>query len=143
MHVSPFLEQRHSELEAAGWKRRRGGSFMEAIGPLWARREDDRWIYGLLAHDGHLNPANAVHGGVLQTLIDHALSALAWEAASRKACVTIHADSQFISAVRSGDFIVARGTPTRQTRALVFMRGHLAADDVTVLSAQSIFKIVE
>lgn len=135
------IEQRYRELESAGWKRRRAGPFMDAVGPLWARREGSAWTYGLLAQDHHLNPAQVVHGGLLQTLIDHALSALAWEAAERKPCMTVQSDSQFLSLVQSNDFIVAHGLQTQRTRSLIFMRGHLEVDARKVLSAQAIFKI--
>ncbi len=114
---------------------------MDRIGPLWTRFDADNWTYGLLAQDHHRNPASVVHGGLLQTLIDHALSTLAWTAAGRKACMTIQSDSQFLSVARPGDFIVAHGSETRRTRNLIFMRGHLEVDRHPVLVAQAIFKI--
>jgi acyl-coenzyme A thioesterase PaaI-like protein len=142
MSVQPSAEKRFAELEAAGWKRRNAGPFMDTIGPLWARREGDFWTYGLMAGDHHLNRAQIVHGGLLQSLIDHALSAIAWEAVGRKPCMTVQADSQFLSAVEADNFIVAGGTETHRTRNLIFMRGQLKVKDRPVLSAQAIFKIV-
>jgi uncharacterized protein (TIGR00369 family) len=120
---------------------RRGGAFMESIGPLWARRDADSWRYGLLAGPRHLNPAGIVHGGLLQALMDHALSLLAWEAANRAPCVTLQADTQFLSAAREGEFIVAQGSQAHRTHTLLFMRGQLAVNDRPVLSAQAIFKV--
>lgn len=138
--MGPSLDS-HAALEAAGWKTRRAGAFMESIGPLWARREEGGWAYGLLADDRHLNPTQIVHGGLLQTLIDHALSLLAWEACERKPCVTLQSDSHFLATVNSNDFVVARGVEVRRTRNLIFMRGHLEVQDKPVLSAQAVFKI--
>jgi acyl-coenzyme A thioesterase PaaI-like protein len=135
-------EERHSELESVGWKRRRAGPFMDVVGPLWARFEENCWTYGLIAQDHHLNSAKVVHGGLLQSLIDHALSAIAWEAAGRKPCITVQTDSQFLSAVKSNDFIVAHGMETHRTRRLIFMRGDLEVHGEKVLSAQAVFKIV-
>jgi acyl-coenzyme A thioesterase PaaI-like protein len=139
----PSAETLIAELEVAGWKRRNAGSFMDMIGPLWARFEEGCWTYGLIAQDHHLNPAKVVHGGLLQSLIDHALSAIAWEAVGRKPCVTVQTDSQFLSAVTTNNFIVAHGMETHRTRNLIFLRGHLEVKDKRVLSAQSIFKIVD
>lgn len=138
----PSDEKRIAELEAGDWKRRNAGPFMDMIGPLWARLEEGCWTYGLIAHDHHLNPAKVVHGGVLQSLIDHALSAIAWEAVGRKPCMTVQTDMQFLSAAKSNEFIIARGVEVRRTRSLIFMRGQLDVNDEQVLSAQSIFKIV-
>jgi acyl-coenzyme A thioesterase PaaI-like protein len=140
--LGPSVE-RHKALEAVGWKPKRAGAFMDSVGPLWARLEETGWAYGLLAEDRHLNPAHVVHGGFLQTLIDHALSALAWEAVERKPCMTIQSDSHFLSTVKSNDFVVAHGTEVRRTRNLIFMRGHLEVQGKSVLSAQAVFKIAE
>lgn len=135
-------ETRIAEIEAAGWKRRNAGPFMDMIGPLWSRFEGSHWTYGVIAGDQHLNPAKIVHGGLLQSLIDHALSAIAWEALGRKPCMTVQADSQFLAAVKSDDFIVARGAEIHRTKNLIFMRGQLEVEGKPVLSSQSIFKIV-
>lgn len=134
-------EQRIAELEAAGWKRRNAGAFMNAIGPLWTKIEGDCWTYGLIAEDRHLNLANVVHGGLLQSLADHALSTIAWAAVGRKPCMTVQADSQFLAAVTSNEFIVAHGAETHRTSNLIFMRGHLEVGGKKVLAAQSVFKI--
>lgn len=136
------IEERVAEIEAAGWTRRRGGPFMDAVGPLWAKSENGGWAYGLLAQEQHLNLAKVVHGGFLQTLIDHALSVLAWEIAGRRPCVTIEMSSQFLAAAQSNDFIVARSQETGRTRSLIFLRGDLGVKGKGVLSAHAIFKIV-
>jgi len=137
------ITQQAADIEAAGWTRRRAGPFMQAIGPLWARRAEQNWQYGLLAGEQHLNPAGVVHGGLLQALIDHALSALAWDAAGRAPCVTLQADTQFLAPVRAGDFIVAQGSVMQRTRGLVFMHGQLAVTGQPVLNSQAIFKIAK
>jgi acyl-coenzyme A thioesterase PaaI-like protein len=139
--MDPSTERRIAELESAGWKRRNAGPFMNTIGPLWARKEQEFWTYGLVAQSHHLNPAKVVHGGLLQSLIDHALSAIAWEALGRTPCMTVQTDSQFLSSAKCDDFIVAHGMETHRTKNLVFMRGHLEVNGSRILSAQSIFKI--
>jgi uncharacterized protein (TIGR00369 family) len=135
------IEDRIAELEAAGWKRRNAGSFMNTIGPLWTRLTGDCWTYGLIAEDRHLNPAKIVHGGFLQSLVDHALSTIAWAAVGRRPCITIQTDIQFLSAVTSNEFVVAHGMETHRTSNLMFVRGHLEVDGRKVLAAQSVFKI--
>lgn len=124
-----------------GWKARALPGFIGVVGPLWTKREGDRWSYGFLAEDRHANPAGLVHGGMLTTLADHALSAIAWEASSRAPCVTIALDVHFLAVARPGDFVVARGEVVRQSASLVFMRGQLTVADREIAAATAILKV--
>lgn len=131
-----------SQPEAQGWKVRTLSGFIQTAGPLWTRREGDAWAYGLLAGTQHLNPVGVVHGGTLLTLLDHTISAVAWEASGRASCVTVQLDTHFIGAVRQGQFAEARAEVSRRTRSLIFMRGSLVVAQDLVLSAQAILKVV-
>ena len=128
--------------QAAGWRPRELPGFIGLCGPLWTRKDGDTWLYGLLPDAGHLNPAGVVHGGALLTLMDHAMSAVAWEACERQACVTLDLSTQFLAAVRAGQGVEARAEVVRRTRQLVFMSGQLTVDGEPVLRGQAILKIV-
>lgn len=131
-----------ARLHALGWKPfRSAGRFMALAGPLWARREDEGWAYAIAATDAHLNPAGVVHGGLLATLMDHALSTMAWEAAGRLPCVTVQLDTHFLDAVPAGALIEARGRLVRRTARLLFMQGTLSVDGNDVLAAQAVMKV--
>ncbi|HSW04354.1 PaaI family thioesterase [Aquabacterium sp.] len=134
--------QTHDALTAQGWKQRSLAGFAGLIGPLWTRQEEISWAYGVLATADHLNPAGLVHGGMLTTLADHALSAIAWEALGRRACVTVQLDTHFLSAGRAGQFLEARGRVVRATSSLVFMQGQVSADGVDLVSASAILKVL-
>jgi uncharacterized protein (TIGR00369 family) len=97
----------------------------------------------LLTGARHVNPAGLVHGGLLATLMDHALSATAWEASGRLPCVTVQLDTQFIAAVQPGSFLVASSTITRQTASLIFMRGVLTVEARVVATGSAILKVVK
>ena len=125
----------------SGWKARELPGFFGQIGPLWTRKEPEAWAYGVLAEDRHTNPAGIVHGGLLATLLDHALSAIAWEANARKACITVALDAHFLAPARPGEFIEARGRIVRQSSSLVFMQGSLTVQDRIVATASAILKI--
>jgi uncharacterized protein (TIGR00369 family) len=129
-------------LEADQWKQRELPGFIGHAGPLWTRREGDAWAYGLLAEARHLNPAGVVHGGALVTLLDHAISSVAWEAASRAPCVTLQLDTHFLAAVRGGDFVQARATVSHRTAGLMFMAGEASVDGRPVLRGQAIMKVL-
>lgn len=125
-----------------GWKKvQSAGAFMDMAGPLWAKRDEGRWLYGVLAAPCHLNSAGVVHGGLLETLMDHALSAIAWEAVERVPCVTLQLDSHFLSAVRAGEFIEALGQVVHRTASIVFLRGGLRVAEREVMAAQALMKV--
>lgn len=129
-------------LGAEGWRSKALPGFAGLIGPLWVRKEAAGWAYGLLTTQDHLNPAGVVHGGLLTALMDHALSAIAWEALGRRACVTVQLDTLFLSAARAGQFLEARGRVLRETSSLVFMQGELSAGGNAVVAASAVLKLI-
>ncbi len=127
---------------AAGWRERAAAGFIGLTGPLWTRRETSGWGYAFVAEARHTNPAGIVHGGMLVTLVDHAIATVAWEGAGRKPCVTVTLDTQFIAAVRPGDFVEARAEVTGRTSSMVFARGVVSVAGTTVLTASSVLKLL-
>lgn len=129
-------------LTEAGWRSRDLPGFAGHVGPLWTRKEGDAWAYGLLAAPQHLNTVGIVHGGLLTTLIDHALSAIAWTSIAQQPCVTVQLDTQFLSSAKAGDFLEARGRVLKATSSLVFVQGQIEIAGVVCVSATSLMKIV-
>jgi uncharacterized protein (TIGR00369 family) len=129
-------------LQDAGWRQRALRGFAERMGPLWTRKEAEGWAYGILATPDHLNPSGFVHGGVLCALFDHVVSAVAWEAVDRRACVTVQLNTQFLTAAREGQFLEARGRVVKATSTLVFVEAALNCGDVELLRGSSVQKIM-
>lgn len=130
-------------LALAGWKQHALAGHMGHIGPLWSQAlADGGWRYGLLAQAHHLNPAGMVHGGVLLTLADHAMSAVAWQHSQRQPCVTVQLDSQFVAAGKEGDWMVCAVQITHSTRSMVFARAQLHVGEQLLLNAQGILKVI-
>ena len=127
---------------AAGWKQRDLAGFIGSVGPLWTKKEDDVWAYAIVSKPEHTNPAGIVHGGLLMTLLDHALSAIAWEDAGRRPCVTVQIDVRFLAAVPPDRLVEARGRVVRRTTTLSFTEGNLTVDGEVVATASAILKIV-
>lgn len=139
MAAAPTIES----LSADGWRQKSLPGFAGLIGPLWARKEAQGWAYGLLLTGDHLNPAGVVHGGLLTALLDHALSAIAWEALARRACVTVQLDTHFLAPARQAQFLEARGRVLRATSSLVFMQGELSVRGRAVATGAAVLKILE
>ena len=124
-----------------GWTPRTLPGFAGLVGPLWTRREGDDWAYAILVEDRHQNPAGVAHGGLVSTLADHALSAIAWEANARKPCITIALDVRFLAPARAGELLVARGQVVRQTGSLAFLEGRVTVGDRDVATASAILSV--
>ena len=142
MSDTPSSTTPPTDPRSAGWRERAAGGFIGLTGPLWTRREGDGWGYAFVAEARHTNPAGIVHGGMLMTLVDHAIATVAWDSAGRKPCVTITLDTQFIAAVRPGDFVEARAAVTGRTSSMVFARGVVAVGVATVLTASAVLKVL-
>ncbi|AZS82809.1 PaaI family thioesterase [Achromobacter spanius] len=106
------------------------------------RSEAQAWAYGLLATADHLNPAGVVHGGLLTALLDHGLSAIAWQALDRRPCVTVQLDTHFLAPARAGQFLEVRGQLLRATSSLVFMRGELSVAGNVVATGAAVLKVL-
>lgn len=129
-------------LAAEGWHCKTLPGFAGLIGPLWVRKEAQAWAYGLLATADHLNPAGVVHGGLLTALLDHGLSAIAWQALDRRPCVTVQLDTHFLAPARAGQFLEVRGQVLRATSSLVFMRGELSVAGNVVATGAAVLKVL-
>ena len=55
--------------------------------------------------------------------------------------MTVQLDVQFLSAVRPGQLVEARGRIVRQTSSLVFMQGGLSVAGTEVVTASAVLKI--
>jgi uncharacterized protein (TIGR00369 family) len=124
-----------------GWTPRTLPGFAGLVGPLWTRREDDAWAYAVLLEERHANRAGIAHGGLISTLADHALSAIAWEANARRPCITVALDVRFLAPARPGDLLVARGRVVRQTGSMAFVEGRVTVADADIATASAILSV--
>jgi uncharacterized protein (TIGR00369 family) len=144
-HVFPPLESAPaSSFDPAGegWvlKQYRRG-LLGALGPLWEKQEADALLHGFLAEERHLNPLGVVHGGMLMTFADHALTMVANAASGGRAQATIQLDTHFVDGVREGEFVVAQARVVRQTRSMMFMSAALAVGSRAVATSNGIWKL--
>lgn len=111
------------------------------LGALWTLRDDSGYRYAVQLEPHHANSQGMVHGGVLMTFADHALSLLVWEASGRAPCSTVHLDNHFLSAVYPPAFVELEGEILRQGRSLIFARGILRADGKAVMEASGVWSV--
>ena len=131
------------QLEAQRWKPRDLPGHIGQIGPMWTRKEPDGWAYGLLCDAKHLNPARVMHGGVTASLLDHAISAVAWEACGRKPCLTVQLDTHFVESGKIGEVLITKPHVVRATRSLIFITTEVTVDKRVLAMASGVFKILK
>ncbi len=97
--------------------------------------------YGFITEKKHMNGSGNVHGGLLMTFADVAMSRTARTVAGVDACNTVSLTADFIGAGKLGDLVEAIVKVTRRTRTLVFQSADIVADDRILMVATGIWKI--
>lgn len=98
--------------------------------------------FAFLVADKHMNAADSVHGGILMTLADIAMSRTSRLATGAKSCSTVSLNCDFVGPGRLGDLIEARVRVTRTTRTMVFLSAELTSGERVLLVATGLWKIV-
>lgn len=76
------------------------------------------------------------------SLMDHALSSIAWEFAGRQTCVTVQMDTKFLESAGSGLFLRATGHVTGATASMIFANGEIRAGERLLLSGSALLKVI-
>lgn len=124
----------------AGWSPSVPCPLSAHLGAMWERHENGRRAFAFLARPEHANPRGAVHGGVIMSCADDALSQMVAEAVAPDRIATVQLDTHFVGAVRIGDFVQIATEIVRATRSLVFVRADLAVDGQEVAAVHGIWK---
>jgi len=125
---------------AAGWELYQDEGFVGLVGPFWTRQEGGKHLYAFKAEPKHHNRRGFVQGGMLMTFADRAMGMTCWYANERQPQATVHLDVHFVDAVHIGEFVEAKCTVVRRTRALIFMNADLVVGPRVVATATGVWK---
>jgi len=120
------------------------GGFNLYIGPLYRLPDaEDGQIkrFAFIAAEKHMNAAGTVHGGMLMSFVDVAMSRTSRLVTGAPRCSTVSLTTDFVGPGRLGDVIEARIRVTRQTRTMLFLSGEVVAGDRTLLIATGLWKV--
>ncbi|PCH47643.1 MAG: thioesterase [Hyphomicrobiales bacterium] len=135
-----------SEENPVTWKEMKIGGFVDHIGPLLAKRNNpgsgSDWRYGLKCKLHHANPLGIIHGGVITSLIDHAIALVAWEAADRQPVVTVQVDTKFLAAAKIGDLVEVQASLVHLTRSIIFLDAEVTVGGNPIANASAVMKVV-
>jgi uncharacterized protein (TIGR00369 family) len=94
--------------------------FSDRIGPLYISRRESVPVLGLLVDGHHLNRAGRVHGGLLATVADIALSRAAWDHVPEGATIsTADLHVAYLGNVSPGAWVEAWPSVDRVGRAVI------------------------
>jgi acyl-coenzyme A thioesterase PaaI-like protein len=127
---------------AAGWEPCPVEGFVDLVGPIWQQPAGDSCRYAFLAEPKHHNRRGVVQGGMLMTFADFAMGRTSRFANGQKPQATIQLDVHFVAAVQVGEFVEARCTVVRRTRALMFMSAELVVGTRVVATAHGVWRIL-
>jgi uncharacterized protein (TIGR00369 family) len=120
------------------------GGFNSFAGPFWhLPDEGNTHRYALLVEPKHMNSSGNLHGGVLMTLADIAMSQTSRAVSGAATCSTVSLTCDFAGPGKLGDVIVAHVRVTRQTRTMVFLSAELVCGKRMLGVVTGLWKIVE
>jgi uncharacterized protein (TIGR00369 family) len=122
------------------------GGFNRFAGPFYRLPDEGgagngvrRFAFVVL--EKHMNGAGTVHGGLLMTFADIAMSRTSRLASGAKSCSTVALNCDFVGPGRLGDVVEIRVRVSRQTRTLVFLTAEIFSGERALMNAQGLWRI--
>jgi len=117
-------------------------NFTERNGPLFHRVRNGKITFAFRVDERHLNPREVVHGGWLTSFVDVSMAKTAMFQIGRDGVApTIHLETDFIGAIKPGQWVECQANLVNRTRSMNFVEGVVTADGTPVARCSAIFKI--
>ena len=134
-------QERVDSAAPEGWTRRELKGIPASLEAFWTRREGDAWRYAVKLDERHQNAQGYIHGGVLSTFADHAMSLVIWEASGRANCTTVQMNSHFLSALKAPAFVEIDVSITKRGRQMIFVRGLLHSEGEPIMDVTGVWRV--
>lgn len=129
--------------ELSEWKKHDLIGWMGETGPMYSKADNNNWLYAIKMEEKHLNQGGAMHGGVISTLLDQAMSAVSWQVANKVPCVTVQLTTQYMKPVtKIGELVVAKAEVLSQSGSLIYMSGYVFSENKVVATGVAVMKIM-
>ncbi len=125
-----------------GWEAFTDPGFIAHVGPVYHRTVAGTKEFAFRTDERHGNLVGIVHGGMLLTFADRALSIVVRDACDGARAVTIEMSSQFVGAAQIVDLIETVPEIVRKTASLVFVRGTLTSGGRPLAAVTGIWKVL-
>ena len=118
------------------------GPFLEHVGPIHVREDDDGPVFGLLAEERHTNHRGTIQGGLLTTFADFALGrAIEADADDGKQRATVSLTTDFLKPAQPGDWIESRTRVERVGGTLSFADCSLTVGGREIVRARAVWVV--
>lgn len=106
-----------------GFKEMRSlGEFHDRVGPFFMAKRGENTVIGMRVEARHENGIPTLHGGMMLTLVDTAMTLASFRAAGKgNRAVTVSLASDFLAPARAGDWIEAEVRVLRAGRSLIVL----------------------
>lgn len=125
-----------------GWSVIGDGGFMELVGPIWQRPEDEAIALAFMVQHKHHNRRGVLQGGMIATLLDRTIGTNVFKANGGKPQATVQLDIHYLKGVKIGSFVEARAKIERRTRVVTFASAVATVDDEPVAMARGVWKLL-
>lgn len=121
----------------------RSSPFIDLIGPVYCRKEDNGWRLGLRAEDRHCNQRGMVHGGVFSSLADIALGYnAAFQTDPPTLLVTVNLSVDYIGSAQLGDWLEVVVDVPKVGRQNGFASALFFVGDKRLARASAVFSVI-
>jgi uncharacterized protein (TIGR00369 family) len=119
--------------------------FLENIGPLYGKWENDRLHMGFRVEMRHCNPGQVAHGGMLATFADMFIPIAARMQAKADIgfAPTVSLNCDYLAPAKIGSWVEGTAEALRKTKTLFFAQGIATTDGEICLRANAIFKVTQ
>jgi len=118
--------------------------FLELVGPLYGKWENERLLMGFRVEPRHCNPGQVAHGGMLATFADMfiPIAARMQSKADVGFAPTVNLTLDYLAPAKIGSWVEGNAEFLRAGKSLFFAQGLATADGTLCLRANAIFKVV-
>ena len=115
--------------------------------PLYARKDSDRTVIGLVVAAAHTNSRGFLHGGLIAALADNAMGlscgvVLARDGIAANGLVTISLTVDYVGRAEIGQWLVFDTAFIRPGRTICFAEAEVTADGAPVARARATFRVL-
>ena len=122
----------------------RTSPFLDLVGPLYYRPEDESFRVGMRVLTHHVNGSGSMHGGLIATLADVSLGYVT--SSSRKPALIMSTASltiDYLSAAPLGSWVQSHVSISKIGRHLAFADAAISADGRPVAKARALFNVAD
>jgi uncharacterized protein (TIGR00369 family) len=118
------------------------GPFLEHVGPVHVRDDEDGLAFGLRMEDRHTNHRGTIQGGLLSTFADFAMGrAIEAESDDDKDRATVSLTIDYLKPAQPGDWVQSRTRVERVGGTLAFCDCSLTVDDREIVRSRAVWVV--